>query len=152
MNKILATIALSIAISISISPIFTVADIAPLVPKVLSIQETIVKQAIFYAAPEKKLTLMFRCESQFNQAAIGAEGEIGVAQYKQGTFDKLSKLMGETLDIHSYSDQIKLTSWVSVHAPSEMQNWTTWRAIQNGGVYTFTSQKTKKKYTVICKE
>jgi len=120
-------------------------------PKVLTVRETIVKYVTMYAAPEAKLTSLFRCESTFNQNAIGEEGEIGVGQFKQGTFTYLSGLMGEKLDINSYTDQIKLISWLSVNKPEEMRHWTTWRAIENGGTYTFTSKKLGKTYTVNCK-
>lgn len=150
MKRIIATIASAFLVAITASPIELDADI-PLPPKVLSVQETISKYAAIYAAPEKKLESLFRCESTFRQNVIGEEGEIGVGQFKPGTFNRLAKLMGEKLDIHSYNDQIKLVSFISVYHPNEMSNWTTWRALQNGGTYTFTSRQTGKTYTVVCK-
>lgn len=151
MNRIIATMASAFLVAISVSPITLDTDIPPLPPKVLSVQETIVKYATVYRAPEKKLESLFRCESTFRQNVIGEEGEIGVGQFKPDTFKRLAKLMGEELNIHSYSDQIKLVSWLSVNHPNEMRNWTTWRALQNGGTYTFTSRQTGKTYTVVCK-
>lgn len=151
MNRIIATMASALVVAISASPLVLDADIPPLPPKVLSVQETIVKYATVYRAPEKKLESLFRCESTFRQNVIGEEGEIGVGQFKPDTFKRLAKLMGEELNIHSYSDQIKLVSWLSVNHPNEMRNWTTWRALQNGGTYTFTSRQTGKTYTVICR-
>jgi len=151
MNRIIATMASALVVAISASPLVLDADIPLLPPKVLSVQETIVKYATVYRAPEKKLESLFRCESTFRQNVIGEEGEIGVGQFKPDTFKRLSKLMGEELNIHSYSDQIKLVSWLSVNHPNEMRNWTTWRALQNGGTYTFTSRQTGKTYTVICR-
>lgn len=141
----------SLVIAAMLTPIHTDSYIPPPPPKVLSVQETIVKYATVYAAPEKKLESLFRCESTFRQNVIGEEGEIGVGQFKPDTFKRLAKLMGEDLNIHSYNDQIKLVSWLSVNHPSEMRNWTTWRALQNGGTYTFTSRQTGKTYTVICR-
>lgn len=149
MKKLITISLIALLVAISVSPQRIEADIPS---KPLTIQETIVKQVVYYAASEKKLTALLRCESHFNQDVIGAEGEIGVGQFKQGTFDYLSDLMGETLNIHSYADQIKLIAWTSVNTPKEMNHWTTWRALQNGGIYTFTSKKTGKTYTVTCKE
>ncbi len=151
MHKLATIIASAFLVAITASPTELDSYIPPLPPKVLSVQETIVKYATVYAAPEKKLESLFRCESTFRQNVIGEEGEIGVGQFKPDTFKRLAKLMGEDLNIHSYNDQIKLVSWLSVNHPSEMRNWTTWRALQNGGTYTFTSRQTGKTYTVICR-
>lgn len=149
MKRIITTVFIALAVAISASPLEIDADIAP---KPLTVQETIVKQATYYAAPVKKMTALFRCESHFNQHLIGEEGEIGIAQYKKGTFITMSNAMGEKLDINSWSDQIKLTTWVWANHPEWMRQWTTWRALENGGVYTFTSRQTGKTYTIVCNE
>lgn len=122
----------------------------PVYVKPLTVEETIVKYVTYFAAPAKEITSLFRCESNFRQDVVGAEGEIGVGQIKPATFIYLSGLMGEKLDIDSYHDQIKLVTWLSVNEPQELWQWTTWRALKNGGVYTFTSKKTGITYTVHC--
>ena len=135
---------------LSLIPVKAAEAPKPMYVKPLTVEETIVKAATMYAAKERYIDSIIDCESDYDQTVIGAEGEIGVAQFKPNTFQRMEKLMGEDLDINSYTDQIKLISWISVNKPELMREWTTWRALQNGGKYTFTSKKTGKTYTVIC--
>ena len=61
----------------------------------------------------------------------------------------LSKKLGEELDFNSSHDQIKLLSWSIANGYG--RNWTAWRAIQNGGTYSFYSNQLKKHFKVTCK-
>lgn len=90
------------------------------------------------------------CESGLDQNAVGDHGEaIGTFQFHQQTFDYLSQKMGEELDINSQYDQIKLAAWALANGYGN--EWTTYRAIQNGGSYTFYSQGENRYITVDCK-
>lgn len=119
----------------------------------LSPQEVISYYAELYGADEKTLLSMARCESQFKPSAHneddGGSPSTGLYQYKKGTFERYSQLMGEELNMQSYHDQAKLTAWVYVHYPKERKAWTSYRAIVNGGSYTFTFEG--EPYTVYCK-
>lgn len=54
---------------------------------------------------------IIECESEWNPNAIGKAGEIGLAQFKIGTWHWLSKKAGVNLDINSLRDQIWLLQW-----------------------------------------
>lgn len=105
-----------------------------------------------YGASLPLLDKMADCESDFNPLAKGDGGKAhNVYQYHYARFIEDAKLMGETLDYNSAHDNIKLAVWISVHYPERMQAWTSYRAIKNGGVYSFYSRTLKKHYTVYCK-
>ncbi len=80
-------------------------------------------------AIEKELLLVAKCESNFKPTAThhndGKKGSTsyGIYQYKIGTFEYFSKLMGENLDYYSYHDQIKLTAWIFANRPDLKKHW-----------------------------
>jgi len=93
---------------------------------------------------------VIQCESNGKQTAVGDSGlSRGIAQFQKPTFDMLSKKMGEELDYNSSYDQIKLMVWSISNGYG--RNWTAWRAIMNGGTYSFYSNQLKKHFTVTCK-
>lgn len=95
---------------------------------------------------------MTDCESDFNPNAVGDSGRaFGPLQFHRATFDSMAKLMGEELRYDSANDQIKVVSWIAANYPSKLNSWTSYRAIQNGGTYSFYSSLLKKHYTVTCK-
>lgn len=101
---------------------------------------------------ESLLLKVAKCESKLNIQSKGDGGNAtGIYQYWNDTFERFSKLYGEELDINSYHDQIKLTSWIFANYPQYRKQWTSFRAIQNGGVYSFYSTKLKQHFTAICK-
>jgi hypothetical protein len=51
------------------------------------------------------------CESSWNENAVGALGEKGLAQFFPETFDWLSELSGLNGDINNPQDQIELLDW-----------------------------------------
>lgn len=93
---------------------------------------------------------VIRCESQYNEKARGDGNRAwGVAQFHKPTFERLSKLMGEELDYNSYYDQTKLLAWSLDNGYGS--NWTAYRAIKNGGTYSFYSKLLGKHYTSVCR-
>lgn len=102
----------------------------PPVPRVLSVQETIVKYATFYGTSEKELLAVAKCESGFNPKAIGDGGRAAnIFQYHKPTFISFSKLFGEQLDYHSYTDQARLTAFIWKHYPQYKNHWTCYTKI-----------------------
>lgn len=94
-------------------------------------QHVIVKAATFYGAPAQELLVTGHCETghgdEFvDQSAIGKQGEIGAYQYFQSTWNAMSAVMGEKLDIHSFDDQVKLTAWVFANHPEWKKQWSPW--------------------------
>lgn len=98
----------------------------------------------------KYTSAVIRCESQYNPKARGDSGRaLGVGQFHKPTFERLSKLMGEELDYNSYYDQTKLLAWSLDNGYGA--NWTAYRAIKNGGTYSFYSKLLGKHYTSVCR-
>jgi soluble lytic murein transglycosylase-like protein len=96
------------------SPSTSIAEApTPPVPiKQPTVQELVSKYAMINGLSPEKLLLIAKCESGFNQKAIGDHGlAIGIFQFHQQTWDSFSQKMGEELDIHSANDQAKLASW-----------------------------------------
>lgn len=121
-------------------------------PKELTIEETIAKYSQIYGAPERLLYSMAMCESNLNPNIKGDSGlAVGLFQYHDGTWNRMSSYMGETLDKYSWHDQIKLTAWVAANRPDRLREWTSYVAIQKGGTYSFYSKLLKRNFTVHCK-
>lgn len=99
------------------SPIKLDADIPPLPPKVLSVQETIVKYATVYAAPEKKLLWVAECESNYNIHAWNKSdpgvGSKGIFQFQEPTFYGYAKEVGITNpDIWNVEQQAQVAAYL----------------------------------------
>jgi len=125
MSKIILTLALAIAISLTI-PSFVIAEphIKPFTPPDhLTVEQRITKYASFYATEAIPLISVAKCESGFNQKALGLAKEIGIFQYKQATWDRFSKLFGEDLNINSADDQAKLTAFIFAQYPAYKSHW-----------------------------
>lgn len=140
MKTILITVALAVIIGTNIGLVSS--DDAPAYTP--SVHQIMVKDATFYTAPLDQLMVVGKCESGFRQSAIGKAGEIGTFQYFQSTWDGMSKAMGETLDINSQSDQIKLTAWVFANHPEWKTQWSTWKVWYGLGLKRCTIQVPKK--------
>jgi hypothetical protein len=90
------------------------------------------------------------CESRYEPTSKGDGGRANnVGQFHKPTFERLSKLMGEELDYNSYYDQTKLLAWSLDNGYGA--NWTAYRAIKNGGTYSFYSKLLQKHYTATCR-
>jgi len=93
---------------------------------------------------------VIKCESNGKQTAVGDSGlSRGIAQFQKPTFDRLSKKFGEELNYNSSYDQLKLMVWSIANGYGS--NWTAYRAIKNGGTYSFYSKQLKKHFTVTCR-
>lgn len=80
------------------------------------------------------------CESGFRMVEGDGGRSYGHAQYFLETFTRHSKALGETLNYESSFDQLKLISFSFSHSEAYRREWTTYRAIQNGGTYIFTDR------------
>lgn len=88
-----------------------------------SIPEITNKFAKQYGVNPEHLAKVMKCESNGKQTARGdGNHAIGVFQFHESTFNLFEKQMGEDLDINSYYDQIKLTSWAFAHG--KQKHWT----------------------------
>lgn len=92
-----------------------------------TVSEMITYYSALYGSSEADLRLVGVCESGLRQVTNPNDGgspSIGIFQYKVGTWDRYSKLLGEELDIHSIHDQIKLTAFIFAEYPKERRAWT----------------------------
>lgn len=107
--------------------------------------------ADLYGSDSSIVKKVVQCESQYNPTALGDGGRSkGIAQFQEETFTRMSKILGEELDYHSSHDQLKLLSF-AMSRPELAREWTSWRAIQNGGKYSFYSNQLKRHFVVYCK-
>ncbi len=162
MKRLFLMTLLSVGAAITLYPSRIKADILPVTiepPKPLTVQETIVKYAVQYAAPEKELLSVAKCESGFDPNRKGDYKNgvylaLGEFQIHEDTFWGWEKEFfletSEHLDYQSSHDRIKLTAWIWVNRPQYRRAWTTYRALKNGGVYSFYSRQLEKYFTVTC--
>lgn len=121
----------------------------------LKIQEQSIQQQIEYFSDvnnvdSKLISKIVECESSFNTDSKGdGDRAFGLFQYHKASFERHTKLYGEELDYYSSYDQIKLGTWAIANGMG--REWTAYRAIKNGGTYSFYSKLLKKHYTVVCK-
>ena len=121
-------------------------------PTYKTAKDYIVEYAELYDTDATVLLKVAECESRFDQEAIGdSKNSVGIYQYWKDTWEEMSKLYGEKLDINSVNDQAKLTAFIFAKYPKHKTKWTAYRAIQNGGTYSFYSTKLKRHFTVTCK-
>lgn len=128
----------------------TYAVVAPELPiEQRSYEQQIVYYAELNGLDTKVALAVARCESEFSNSAVGDSGRAkGIYQFHLETFNRHSKLKGEQLDYTSAHDQIKLATWSIANGYGN--EWTTYRAIMNGGTYSFYSKLLKKHFTVHC--
>lgn len=110
--------------------------------------------ANLYGVDSKIVNKVLDCESDYDHNARGDGGRsVGIAQIQKPTWDWMEKdyfdEWGEHLDYKSSHDQIKLLAYEI--SKGHGNNWTTYRAIKNGGKYTFWSSQNQKSYTIYCK-
>lgn len=110
-----------------------------------------------YKSDMSILNAVIRCESKYNQNAKGdfKNGKylaIGLGQYHEETWERHTKLSGLGGSRYIEEDQIKQLAWTFANGSEEMkEEWTSYRAIKNGGEYTFYSKQLQKTFTVKCK-
>jgi hypothetical protein len=120
------------------------------IPSELSLEGQVNYYSGVFQTDANLVKRVIECESKWNVNAVGDNGlSNGIAQFQKASFNRLSKLMGETLDYNSPHDQIKLLVWCIKNGHG--REWTAYRAIQNGGTYSFYSKQLGKSFTVVCK-
>lgn len=103
-----------------------------------------------YGGDSNLILSVMQCESQGNHKAIGDGGRSnGIFQFQKPTFLSLEKKFGQDLNYESQFDQMKLATWAISNGYGN--NWTAYRAIKNGGKYSFYSSQMGRHYTVYCK-
>lgn len=139
-----------VIVFLSYNPYPTIAQapqkkLSELTPKELAEHYTSISQG-----EDKHTSAVIRCESNYEPSAKGDYGLANnVGQFHEETFYMIARKMGEKLNYDSYYDQTKALAWSLANGYGNL--WTTYRAIKNGGVYTFYSKKFDKWYTVKCK-
>lgn len=115
------------------------------------IQEKVNQFSNIYSIDPRLVTRVIECESKYDHENVGDGGRaFGVMQYHKASFLRHAKLMGEPdLDYYSTHDQIKVGTWAIANGHG--REWTAYRAIMNGGTYSFYSKLLKKHFTVKCK-
>lgn len=124
-KKILMLVSVGVLLTLSISPTFAKAP-DRLVSEYTT-KELIQHFSTLYGANRWQLEAVGMCESSLRQVTNPNDGgspSIGIFQYKTGTWERFSKLLGEELDINSIHDQIKLTSFIFAEYPQYRSHWT----------------------------
>ncbi len=133
---------------------FRVSAEAPL-PQEQSLDDFTIEQLVNHFSiqhgidPKLALSMMM-CESEGNQGAKGdGHRASGIFQYWNDTWKRHStKYFGEILDINSPLDQAKVAT--AAIAGGDGREWTSYRALMNGGSYTFFYKLEQKWITVRC--
>lgn len=101
--------------------------------------------------PLKKVAF---CESGFNEKAFNGNdpngGSKGFMQFQTKTFYSYANKAGiENANITDKVHQAQVAAYM--FSIGEADQWTTYRALMNGGTYTFWSNHEKRYITVYCK-
>lgn len=119
-------------------------------PLDLSPEQQVTYFSNLYGGDSRVALSVMKCESSGSHSAKGDGGRSnGIFQFQKSTFERMEKDFGEDLNYTSRYDQIKLASW-AIANPKYQNEWTAYRAIENGGKYSFYSSQMKKHYTVYC--
>lgn len=115
----------------------------------LSPKELIQHYGKQYGVSTRLLEAVARCESHIGKNTNGDGGNAqGIYQYWESTWLQFEKEIGEDLDKSSTHDQVKMTAWA--FSKGKGNHWTSYRAIQNGGVYEFYSKKLGRSFKIYC--
>jgi len=127
----------------------------PVNQNTLSVNAMIEEIAPKFGQDPKLISKITWCESQHKVANHDGGRGINITGIHDKTFKSwlpmYEKEMGETLDIKSSYDQLKLMSYVFSKGESYRRQWTTYVAYINGGTYTFYSKLLNGKFTAKCK-
>jgi len=123
--------------------------------KPLSVKEMAYLTAMQFGQDPTLISKIMMCESGGRVASHDGGRGVNVTGIHDTTFKGwlplYQKEVGETLDIKSNYDQLKMMSWAFSKGDTYRRQWTTYRAYKNGGTYTFYSTLMKRWYTVTCK-
>jgi len=128
------TMAILVLTSLLVLPQRIGADdpIIVVIPKVLSIQENILKYAEIYNVSHKQLLTVAKCESQLNPKAHNKNdpngGSRGIFQFQTSTFNRYSSILKiEEPDIWNSEQQIKVAAYM--FSKGQQKQWTCYRNI-----------------------
>lgn len=114
-------------------------------------QEAVMTYSALYGADYSDLKRVMECESGGKIDKKGDNGlAYGILQFHKGTFERFAKQMGEELDYYSWLDQAKVGAWAFAQTDAYRNQWSTYVALKNGGIYKFYSHLLKKNFTVKC--
>lgn len=115
----------------------------------LTVEETVAHYAYINNVDQRLVLSMMKCESEGKQGAVGdGTHAVGIFQYWPETWNRHSNKYGKKLDRNSFKDQAELATWAVANGMG--REWTSYRAIMNGGSYTFFYKLQNKKITVYC--
>jgi hypothetical protein len=116
----------------------------------LTIEQQIEYFSDLYKTDSNLIKKVMECESNGDHSNISDGGRSkGIFQFQKPTFLWMEKEFGEDLNYESQFDQIKLATWAIANGYGS--NWTAWRAIKNGGTYSFYSNQLHRSFKVTCK-
>jgi hypothetical protein len=119
-------------------------------PLDLSPEQQVVYFSNLYGGNADIALKVMECESGGSHSAKGDGGRSnGIYQFQQASFNRMEKDFGEDLNYSSRYDQIKLGVW-AISNPKYQREWSAYRALENGGKYSFYSSQMKRYYTVYC--
>ena len=120
-------------------------------PLALSVNEQVAYFSDLYGGNTQIALKVMGCESSGDSNSIGDGGRSrGVFQFQKSTFLRMEKAFGEKLNYNSTLDQIKLATW-ALSKKEYASEWSTYRAIVNGGKYSFYSRQLQRHFIVRCK-
>jgi hypothetical protein len=151
---------IALAIVLLFIPTTLIADDSAPWPLIIKVSDPTVEEMIYKIAPVFKqnpeiISKISFCES--HHIVVSHDGGLGINitgihdTTFYGWLPKYEKEMGETLNIESTYDQVKMMSWAFSKGESYRTQWTTYVAYKNGGEYSFYSKLLKANFTVHCK-
>lgn len=119
-------------------------------PLDLPVQQQVIHFSNLYGGDSRITLSVMECESSGSHSAKGDNGRSnGIFQFQKSSFERMERDFGEDLNYTSRYDQIKLASWALAN-PKYQREWTAYRAIANGGKYSFYSKQLNRHFTVYC--
>lgn len=119
-------------------------------PVNLTSEQQIAYFSQLYGGDADMITRMMMCESGGKHSAVGdGYRSHGIFQFQQPSFERMEEAFGEDLNYQSSFDQIKLATWAISNGYG--REWTSYRAIMNGGRYSFYSNQLHQHFTIYCK-
>lgn len=127
------------------------ADEIKINPQDLSVTDQVIYFSNLYGGDSEIALKVMDCESGGNHSVVGDGGRSrGIFQFQKSTFERMERGLGENLNYTSQFDQIKLASYALSH-DELAREWSTYRAIKNGGKYAFYSSQLKRHFVVYCR-
>jgi len=152
--KFLLIWAIAWILSLTVLPLLQAKANAPELPfEKLPIESIVGIYADMYGVDPAIGIAVLKCESRGKHSTEGDNGNAkGIFQYWDDTWNRhyreFYKLTGIELSKDSPADNARLAMWA--FSTGKANEWTTYRAIKNGGTYSFYSRQLKKHFTVKC--